>query len=196
MFKLNDIRPVVLSGPSGAGKSTLILYLLRDFPFFHLCVSHTTREKRKHEKDGKEYFFITKEEFERKIKAGEFFEYQEYNGNYYGTSNSEINVKNKIAVLDWERKGALAARRRGFNAWFIFVWCPKVKIEIRLRKRTGKEILNDADEKEIQGRMLEYDEDVRVQKLGVYDISIENTNIEEAQAKLYTFLSLINKQGI
>lgn len=79
-------RPLVLCGPSGSGKSTLIKRLFDEFPeTFGFSISHTTRKPRYNEKDGKEYYFITKEEMQRQIDQGDFLETAKYGGNIYGT---------------------------------------------------------------------------------------------------------------
>ncbi|XP_068951971.1 guanylate kinase isoform X7 [Petaurus breviceps papuanus] len=81
-------RPVVLSGPSGAGKSTLLKKLLQEYGnIFGFSVSHTTRSPRPGEENGKDYHFVTREEMQREIDAGEFIEHAEFSGNMYGTRN-------------------------------------------------------------------------------------------------------------
>ncbi|XP_013908453.1 PREDICTED: guanylate kinase [Thamnophis sirtalis] len=81
-------RPVVLSGPSGAGKSTLLKKLLRDYDnVFGFSVSHTTRQPRPGEVNGKDYHFVTREEMQKEVDAGEFVEHAEFSGNIYGTRN-------------------------------------------------------------------------------------------------------------
>ena len=192
MFVTKKNSPVVISGPSGAGKSTLIGLLIRDHPNFHLCISHTTRQRRKNERNGREYFFVAKLQFEKMIDDGEFFEYQKYGDNYYGTSNREISVENKVLLLDWERKGVQAARSRGFSARFIFIWCSKAQVEKRLRERAGSQLLNNDKESDIQYRLMEYDEDMKLYTQGLYDIDIENREKSEALKKLYAFLELIS----
>ncbi|XP_012590073.1 PREDICTED: guanylate kinase [Condylura cristata] len=79
-------RPIVLSGPSGAGKSTLLKMLLREHSgLFGFSVSHTTRNPRPGEEDGREYHFVTREAMQRDIAAGDFIEHAEFSGNLYGT---------------------------------------------------------------------------------------------------------------
>src|SRR6185312_6438734 len=85
-------RPVfVVTGPSGAGKGTLIQLVLPRFPELALAVSATTREQRPGERDGVHYWFLDREEFDRRVVAGEFLEWVDYVGNRYGTLNSEID---------------------------------------------------------------------------------------------------------
>ena len=84
---------IVISGPSGAGKDSIVEGLLKQNKNVSLSVSATTRLPRGEEKDGVNYFFLTREQFEEKIKENEFLEYAEYNGNYYGTPKSGIIEK-------------------------------------------------------------------------------------------------------
>eukprot|EP00866_Antonospora_locustae_P000513 jgi/Antlo1/513/541 len=190
MKGVNDTRPVVISGPSGAGKSTFIKHLVHHTPFFRLCISHTTRQKRESEEDGREYFFVSKDDFVEKINKNEFFEYQMYNGHYYGTSINELRRNSKILLLDWERKGVVDAKKKKFDARFVFIWCSKDEVKRRLVKRLGKKQLNHAEKIDIQRRIQEYDMDMHVWKSGIYDISIENSSLEGALKNLYDFLGI------
>jgi len=81
---------LVMSSQSGGGKTTVAKYLLTKYPFIRFSISATTRQPRRDEIDGKDYFFLTREQFERKIAEGAFVEYEEIFGNYYGTLHSEI----------------------------------------------------------------------------------------------------------
>ena len=86
-----DRKVIIFSAPSGAGKSTIVGHLLQKFPFLEFSVSATSRSPRGREQNGKEYYFYTKEEFEDKIRRGEFVEYEQvYEGMYYGTLRSEV----------------------------------------------------------------------------------------------------------
>lgn len=190
MKGIKDVRPVIISGPSGAGKTTFVKHLVHHTPFFRLCISHTTRKKRKSEEDGREYFFISKDDFVQKINRDEFFEYQMYNGHYYGTSKDELRQNNKIILLDWERKGVIDAKKKKLDARFVFIWCSKDEVKLRLRKRLDKEKLNYTEEIDIHKRIQEYDMDICVWKSGLYDIGIENNNLESALKKLYDFLRI------
>lgn len=192
MLIAEDRRPIVISGPSGAGKSTLISCLISKHPFFRLCISHTTRKRRENEKNGEAYFFVTRSQFEKMVENDEFFEYQEYGDNYYGTSKKEVVQKDDIIVLDWERKGVLVAREKNLDARFVFVWYKKSGVEARLRRRAGKELfINDKErEKDIQKRLMEYDKDMEIYQQGFYDIGIENESQHEALRALLRFLGL------
>lgn len=84
---------LILSGPSGCGKSTLLKNVYKDISDYYFSISTTTRDPREGEKDGVDYLFTTKEEFEEDIKNGHFLEWAEVHGNYYGTSLKPIKKK-------------------------------------------------------------------------------------------------------
>jgi guanylate kinase len=104
---------IVLSAPSGAGKTTVARHLLETFPFLKFSVSATTREKRQSEIHGKDYFFLTREEFKERIENGDLIEYEEIFGNYYGTLRSVVQEaisRGDFIVFDVDVKGALSLR--------------------------------------------------------------------------------------
>ena len=127
-----------MTGPSGAGKGTLIQLVLPRFPELAPSVSATTRPQRPGERDGFQYWFLTPEEFERRIQAGAFLEWVDYVGNRYGTLQSEIErlqAEGKAPLLELETDGALRVRRRVAGAVTIFVTAPVEELERRLRRR-------------------------------------------------------------
>jgi guanylate kinase len=132
-------RPVfVVTGPSGAGKGTLIQLILPRFAELALAVSATTRARRPGEEDGVHYWFLTREEFDRRIEAGEFLEWVDYVGNRYGTLHSEIGRlrrDGKSPLLELETEGALRVQRRVEVAYTIFVTAPVEELERRLSER-------------------------------------------------------------
>ena len=130
-------KVVIFSAPSGAGKSTIINHLLREFPQLEFSISATSRAPRGTEQDGKEYYFLSKEEFERRIAAGKFVEYEEvYAGSYYGTLRSEIDriwEKGHIVTFDLDVVGGVNMKRIfGEGALSIFIEPPSVE-ELRRR---------------------------------------------------------------
>jgi guanylate kinase len=135
----SDVKPVfVVTGPSGAGKGTLIQLLLPRFPELALAVSATTRARRPGEEDGVHYHFLSAEEFERRVQAGEFLEWVDYVGNRYGTLNSEIDRlrgEGRAPLLELETDGALRVKRRVDGAVTVFVTAPVGELERRLRVR-------------------------------------------------------------
>lgn len=130
--------------PSGAGKSTLVNALLQRDPHVRLSISHTTRAPRPGEQDGCEYHFVSVDEFKRRVDAGEFLEYAEVHGNYYGTSRAWIEDQLRADVdvlleIDWQ--GARQIRAQFANAarmhvTGIFILPPSFdELEARLRNR-------------------------------------------------------------
>jgi guanylate kinase len=128
----------VVTGPSGAGKGTLIRLVLPRFPELALAVSATTRPQRPGEKDGVDYWFLDRSEFDRRIHSGEFLEWVDYVGNSYGTLNSEIErlrAGGKAPLLELETDGALRVKRRAEGAVTVFVTAPVEELERRLQAR-------------------------------------------------------------
>jgi len=129
---------IVVSAPSGCGKGTILSEILKDDKFYY-SVSATTRNPREGEVNGVNYHFITKADFEERIKNNAMLEYAEYCGNYYGTPKKEIEEmreKGKNVLLEIEVQGAMKVRDICPDAIFIFILPPSVaELERRLRKR-------------------------------------------------------------
>ncbi len=132
-------KALILSAPSGAGKTTLANRLKDENAEFVFTISATTRDIREGETDGVNYYFLSVDEFKEKIKAGEFFEWEEvYPGKFYGTLWSEIDRINKngqIPLLDIDIKGGLTFKEKmGDDAVLVFISVPEPKIDT-LRER-------------------------------------------------------------
>ncbi len=136
---------IVISGPSGCGKSTLIRKILQWRKDLVFSVSHTTRQMRDREADGKDYHFISKPEFELMIKGNRFVEWALVHENYYGTSIDEIHSKSagrEILILDIDVQGAKQIRKKFPEAHLVFVAPPSMEeLQRRLLKR--EKTLND-----------------------------------------------------
>jgi guanylate kinase len=133
--KYNKI--ILVTAPSGSGKTSIVKYLLKKFPQLVFSVSDTTRKPRENEKDGRDYYFISEKDFEEKIHAKEFLEWEMvYEGKYYGTLKSEIEriwSEKKIPILDIDVQGAIHVQQQyPVNTISIFVQAPSSK---ELRKR-------------------------------------------------------------
>jgi len=175
---------LIISGPSGAGKTTLLQFLPSEN--FYFSVSHTTRSPRKEEVNGKDYYFVSKEEFLKMIKNDEFLEWVEIFGTYYGTSLKEIDkaiLQNKHLVLDIEVIGATRLRNFfGNSAIFIFILPPNLEVlKERLRKR-GTE-----DEIEIEKRINRALEEIKF--AGWFDYIIINDELERAKECLFSIIN-------
>jgi guanylate kinase len=128
----------VITGPSGAGKGTLIKRLVDRVPELEVAVSATTRPQREAEQDGREYWFLTEEEFVARIEAGEFLEHVTFVGGRYGTLSSEIErigADGKVCILELEIDGALKVQTEVPNAVTLFIAADVPELERRLRAR-------------------------------------------------------------
>ncbi|TFG92843.1 MAG: guanylate kinase [Syntrophobacterales bacterium] len=130
---------MVVSAPSGAGKTTLCKRLLAEFPDLRFSVSCTTRPARKGERDGTDYHFISVEEFTRMKGNGEFVEWEEIYGHFYGTLKKDIEdiiKRGHDVILDVDTKGARNVKARYPQGVFVFIMPPSVEIlKERLKKR-------------------------------------------------------------
>lgn len=126
----NEGQLIVISGPSGCGKDTIVKEVLKNNNKAWLSISCTSRSPRAGEVEGKDYYFLTKEEFEQKIKEGNFLEHAQYTGNYYGTPKDVI--KNKLdqgidVILVIEIQGALKIKEILKETVFIFILPPTMR---------------------------------------------------------------------
>ncbi|HMJ09052.1 MAG TPA: guanylate kinase [Pyrinomonadaceae bacterium] len=137
---------IIISSPSGGGKGTLIREVLRTVPDLGYSVSFTTRAPRVGEAEGRDYHFVTKEEFERRIEAGAFIEYAEVHGNYYGTSIETIETirsAGKDVILEIDVQGAAWVLKRAPDAVRVFILPPSFAV---LRARLTARATEGADE--------------------------------------------------
>jgi guanylate kinase len=176
----------VVTGPSGAGKGTLERALLDRRVDLELAVSATTRERRPSEQDGREYWFLAPEEFDRRVEAGDFLEWVPYVGNKYGTLRSEIDriaAAGRVPLLDLEIEGALNVRDTVPGAVTVFVDAPLDELERRLRERAT----------ESTGEIGERVELAREQKTraGEFDYVVENRDLGRAVEEL---LAIVDRE--
>lgn len=174
-----DRRPgklFVISGPSGAGKSTVIARLLKSLNTVYFSISATTRQPRRGERDGIDYHFIERSEFEKMIERDELLEHAEYVGNYYGTPAGPVQEKLDAGydvILDIESDGARQVMGKRPDAIGIFLFPGSFKVlEERLRLRS-----TDAEDKIIK-RMEKARHECR--EIDMYDYIIINDRVETA----------------
>jgi guanylate kinase len=172
----------VITGSLGAGKGTLVQELLRRDPNVSLAVSATTRARRPDEVDGVHYWFISDEEFDRRLAAGEFLEYHVFPwGQRSGTLSSEldrIRAEGKVPLLELEPNGARAVQERIPEAVLVFIAAPSFEeLERRLRER-GTETPGEIEERlELSKRQFE-------EVAGRCDFVIVNDDLERAAGEL------------
>jgi guanylate kinase len=168
---------LVLSGPSGAGKSTIINAASNEIGEYYFSISTTTRAPRVGEEHGKDYFFVSKESFEEDIKAGNFLEYAEVHGNYYGTSLKPVREaleEGKLVIFDIDVQGHRLVREKMDDiTTSAFITPPTLKeLESRLRARSTD------DESVIVKRIANAKGEIKA--VGEYDFTIINDTVEEA----------------
>lgn len=139
----------IISAPSGSGKSTLVNELRKYVPNVDFSISYTTRLPRGSEQDGREYHFISRGEFERMIEQGEFLEYADVFGNYYGTAKgvlADADLSAHDVLFDIDVQGERQVKRKLPDAVSIFVLPPsRTELESRLRKRSKSENVNSEE---------------------------------------------------
>ncbi|MDQ1469224.1 MAG: guanylate kinase [Bryobacterales bacterium] len=170
----------IISAPSGSGKSTLVSRLMNEVENLTFSVSYTTRKPRGAEIDGEAYRFIERDEFEARIAKGEFLEYAEVFGNYYGTHQSALHLaenEGQDLVLDIDVQGAAQLKKRIPDAVTIFILAPSREIlEQRLRYRS-----QDSDEV-IRRRLADAAREIQDYRL--YDYVLVNEELELATETL------------
>lgn len=174
----------IVSAPSGAGKTTLCKAVLQNTEGLKFSVSYTTRQPRPGEKDGVDYFFVSREKFIEMVQKGDFIEWAEVHGNLYGTSKSHIEGllrEGYDILLDIDTQGAWQVKDSGIEAVFIFILPPDMKtLEKRLRER-------GTDPEDIVLKRLS----VARKEIGdykMYDYVIINDNLNEAIANLSSII--------
>ncbi len=182
MFKVNG-KLYVISGPSGAGKGSINKEVLKRRNDVIVSVSATTRKPREGEIDGKNYYFMTEEEFEKKIENDEFVEWANVYGNYYGTLKSEVTEilsTGKNVILEIDIQGAQQVKNK-YNAVFIFILPPSLEI---LKKRVMDR--GSETKESLNIRMLEAKKEINF--IEKYDYYVINDDLQIAANKVESII--------
>ncbi len=180
----------ILSSPSGAGKTTLVKKISKNKKFL-TSISHTTRPPRQNEKNGKDYFFISKNNFKKLIKKKEFIEHAKVFDNYYGSSKGTIikklnNGKNILFDIDWQGTRQIRNKKLKYKLLTIFILPPsKEELLYRLMKREKKNL------KTVNRRMKEFKKDLS--KWRDYDLVVINDNLKKCYNEIMNAILSKNK---
>ncbi|MEI3338285.1 MAG: guanylate kinase [Clostridium sp.] len=175
---------IVISGPSGAGKGTICKALLEREDNLYISVSATTRSPRKGEVDGVNYYFLTQEEFKKKVDNNEFLEWAEVHGNYYGTPKfnvEEMINEGKNIILEIDVQGALNVKKNCEDGVFIFILPPSMEELKRRIIARGSE----TPESLIKRFKTAYEE---INYISKYNYAVVNDDLEEAVKKVQNIL--------
>jgi len=178
---------LIISGPSGCGKSTLLKNVYKDISDYYFSISTTTREPRVGEKDGVDYFYVSREMFEEDIKNGYFLEWAEVHGNYYGTSLKPIKKalnKGKLVIFDIDVQGHEIVRKKLNDlVTSVFITTPTLdELEQRLYER-------NTDSKEVISKRLDNARQ-EIKSFQKYDYFIVNDDLKKASKELVAIANI------
>ncbi len=173
----------VVSGPSGAGKNSVIDRVMQDLPGLSYSVSYTTRPPRPHEVPGRDYHFISRDEFERLIAAGELVEHVQYLGDYYGTGQTQIKevfARGEDVILNIDVNGAKTLHEKGllrFTVVYVFLATSSLAILANRLRARGTE-----NEREIEARLAVATRELEA--IPTFDYLVINDELDEAVEEL------------
>ena len=174
---------LVVTGPSGAGKGTLIRELVERVPGIEVTVSAATRERRRGEEDGREYWFLSDKDFTERVARGDFLEHVEFSGHRYGTLRSELDriaANGHVPLLELETEAALRVKHELPGAVTIFIAARVDELERRLRERATESSGEIHERIELARKQLD--------QAGEFDQVIENDDLERAVGELTTLV--------
>ena len=190
MSSFNKGGMFILSSPSGAGKTTLVKKISKNKNYF-TSISHTTRLPRQHEKDGKDYYFISKNHFKKLIKKGQFLEHAKVFDNYYGSSKKKViqklrEKKNVLFDIDWQGTRQIRNKKLKYRLITIFILPPsKKELLKRLTKRENKNV------KTVKKRMKEFKKDLS--KWKEYDYVVINDDLKNCYKEILNVIKNKNQ---
>lgn len=173
----------VITGPSGAGKSVLVRRVMENLERVEFSVSCTTREKRNDEIEGKDYYFVSEEEFKEMINASKLAEWAVVHGNYYGTSKEELETKGAKGdlLLDLDIQGAQQIKQKFIEAVFVFIMPPLFQeLEKRLIARGQENAVSIQKRLEVASKEIKYYDQ--------FDYVVINDELEKAVSELESIM--------
>ena len=176
---------IILSSPSGAGKTTLVKKIAQEKNFI-ISISHTTREPRTNETNGKDYFFTSEKEFKNLIQNEEFLEYAKVFGNFYGSSKSQVlenlnKGENVIFDIDWQGTEQIKKQKLNYKLITFFILPPsRSELFNRLKNRDMK------DKNIVEERMKQFNEDIKHWEN--YDFVVVNEDLEKCYKEIIGFI--------
>ncbi len=172
-------RMVIVAAPSGAGKSSFVEKLSGDDARFHDVITYTTRAMRHHENQGKPYFFISAEEFQKKISEGFFIEWAQVHTNLYGTSHEQLQLawsQDKVVIMDIDIQGVVTFKSKYPDAKTVFILPPSIE---ELRRRVIKR--DGSPPPDLDVRMANAEKEMK--KASEFDVRIVNDDFERSYAE-------------
>ncbi len=175
----------VVSGASGTGKTTLCREMVKVFPDLKFSISHTTRPRRPGDEEGRDYFFVSPEEFQRMIDRGDFVEWAEIYGHRYGTSQGmlqEARARGMDLILDIDVQGAAQLKQKNLPGIFVFLFPPsmtELKRRLMDRRTEGKEALSE--------RLRKARDEIAEARW--YDYLLTNDDLETAKQQLRSIIT-------
>lgn len=172
-------RMIIVAAPSGAGKSSFVEKLAGEDQRFHDIITYTTRNMRHHESQGKPYFFISKEEFQKKVSEDFFIEWAQVHTNMYGTSYEQIQLawaKDKVVIMDIDIQGVVTFKSKFPDAKTVFILPPSIE---ELRRRVIKR--DGAPPPDLDVRMANAEKEMT--KASEFDVQIINDDFNRSYAE-------------
>ncbi len=185
--KNHNSKPVIISGPSGVGKSTICREIVKRFDNVSLSISATTRPKAGTETEGKDYYFLTKDEFKKRIEQGAFLEYAEVFGNLYGTLTEKVDealAAGKTLILEIDVQGAQQVKEKHPEALMIFILPPTQKHLVERMNGRGRE-----DEETTKIRLENADDEIAA-AWRYYNNMVINDDLAQAVGEVAQIMGL------
>lgn len=183
------VRMIIVAAPSGAGKSTFLERIMKEEPRLYDTVTYTTRAMREGESQGHPYFFVTQDEFERKVRQDYFVEWAKVHNNMYGTPMNQLEqawTEGKCVIMDVDVQGARTFKEKFPDAVSVFILPPSLDA---LRQRVLKRNKGKVDDLEVRMQSAQYE----MTQTHLFDYQLVNDNFEESYLKFKNLIVEILK---